>query len=161
MNLIDLINSLQQALAGLAQQVSDTQAALTSAVADAVKAAVDPLNQQISDLANQLSSANSQIASLTKQVSDLQAQLAAQGSGGGFSQSDVDAAVKAAVDPLNSQIADLKGQLAGVPDQIKAGQDQAISDFKSQLAAAWANEQVGEAQFAALFAVAPPAPPSS
>lgn len=52
---------------------------------------------------------------------DLQAKLAAiQAAQATFTQADVDAAVKAAVDPINAQVTALQGQIAGVPDQIHA-----------------------------------------
>lgn len=57
-----------------------------------------------------------QILDLLAQV---QAQLVAlQASQATFSQADIDAAVKAAVDPLTAQLVALNAQVAAMPDQI-------------------------------------------
>lgn len=51
----------------------------------------------------------------------VQAQLAAfQASQATFTQADIDAAVSAAVQPLNDQVTALQASIAGVPDQIHA-----------------------------------------
>lgn len=57
-----------------------------------------------------------QILDLLAQV---QAQLVAlQAAQATFSQADIDAAVKAAVDPLTAQLVALNAQVAAMPDQI-------------------------------------------
>lgn len=59
-----------------------------------------------------------QILDLLAQV---QAQLVAlQASQSTFTQADIDAAVKAAVDPLTLQLTDLQTQVAALPDQVHA-----------------------------------------
>lgn len=71
-------------------------------------------------------------------------------SGGGFSQSDIDAAVKAAVDPLNQQIAALQASnsndetnLNDAQSQLKAAQDQ-LASVQQQLSDMTSKEQVEE-----------------
>lgn len=54
---------------------------------------------------------------------------------GGFSQADLDAAVKAAVDPLNAQIAAMQLQLDGVQGQIDSAVSQAKEGVKSAVSA--------------------------
>jgi len=98
------------------------------------------------------------------QILDLVAQLQAavtqlQASQASFTQADMDAAVAAAVGPLNDQIAalnqsvmDLQGQVAGVPDQIHAAvvaEDATVAEKIKPLI-----DQLNE-QLAALVPVAP------
>lgn len=71
-----------------------------------------------------------------QQVLDLIAQLqssvaALQAAQATFSQADIDAAVAAAVQPLNDQVAAMQAQIAGIPDQIH----QAVMDEDAALAA--------------------------
>ena len=47
-----------------------------------------------------------------------------------FTQSDIDAAVKAAVDPLAAQVAELQSSVAAIPAQVQAAvlaEDQAVA----------------------------------
>lgn len=49
--------------------------------------------------------------------------------GGGFAQSDIDAAVKAAVDPLNAQISGLQSQVVSDAQSLSDAQAKAASDL--------------------------------
>ena len=61
------------------------------------------------------------LAQILDLVSQLQAAVTAlQAAQATFTQADIDAAVKAAVDPINAQVAALQASVAGVPDQIHA-----------------------------------------
>ncbi len=69
-----------------------------------------------------------QVLALVAQLQDAVNQLKA--SQATFTQADVDAAVAAAVQPLNDQVTALQAQVAGVPDQIHAAvvaEDQALA----------------------------------
>lgn len=64
-----------------------------------------------------------------------------------FSQADLDAAVAAAVGPLNDQIAAMQAQLDGVPGQIA----DAVSALKAELAQKYADALVDDIAFADLL----------
>lgn len=74
------------------------------------------------------------------------------GSGGGFQQSDIDAAVAAAVGPLNNQIATLTAQDASdiaAGQQAVVGVQQQLSDLQSKFDAL-ATKEAGEASAASV-----------
>lgn len=52
---------------------------------------------------------------LAEVIAELQAIQASQAQ---FTQADIDAAVKAAIDPLAAQMVDLQAQVAAMPDQV-------------------------------------------
>lgn len=68
-----------------------------------------------------------QLQVLNDQFSSVFDQAEAQGTGPGFTQADIDAAVKAAVDPLNAQIAAITAQDAA---DVAAGQ-QALTQLQA------------------------------
>lgn len=106
--------------------------------------------KKMNDLIALLQGLSASIAALQAQLVDAQAAAQAQydkgfadgkaSVSGDFTQADIDAAVKAAVDPLNAQILDLQGQLSGVQGQIDAAVLQAKSDLKVAVKALIASE---------------------
>lgn len=67
-------------------------------------------------------------------VAQLQASLVAlQAAQATFSQADLDAAVAAAVGPLNDQVAAMQAQIAGIPDQIHAAVVQEDADLAAKI----------------------------
>jgi hypothetical protein len=60
-----------------------------------------------------------------------QAALEQKASDGTLGQPDLDAAVKAATDPLNAQIATLQSQISADAETLKAAQDKAASDLEA------------------------------
>lgn len=133
-NIVELLQNLVSTINNLQQQLADAQAAV---------------NQVAQDSYNQGFAAGA--ASVTPPPSDKI-----------YSQVELDAAVQAAVDPLNQQIMVLNGQIASmqaqidsIPQQIADAVNAAMSDYKAQLKAAYEAQQVvestSETGFAALL----------
>lgn len=64
----------------------------------------------------------------------------------GFTQADIDAAVAAAVQPLNDSIAALQLQLEGVPAQVASAVNSAKAELKLALLEAYEAAQASESE---------------
>lgn len=103
------------------------------------------------DLITLLINLSASIDALKQQLVDAQAAAQAQYDKGfadgvasvkpGFSQADIDAAVAAAISPLNDQIASLQAQIDSTQSQI----DAAVAAYKVQVQAAYAKEKADDA----------------
>jgi uncharacterized small protein (DUF1192 family) len=63
-----------------------------------------------------------------------------------FSQADIDAAVAAAVAPMNEQIVALQAEVEGLKAQIEQVKSEAVAAFKAELLAKYEEMQVVESQ---------------
>jgi flagellar capping protein FliD len=103
------------------------------------------------DLITLLTNLNNALSALQQQLADAQAAAQAQydkgfadgkaSVTGGFTQADIDAAVKAAVDPLNEQIAAMQSQIDSIPAQIEVARTELKAAVKSLMQAEELDEE--------------------